>query len=499
MITVKNGISWKFALVFICGLVITAQLILILAWRFKLFGNKFGKYERWVNVVEPNSDMYSQLMASPDEIIQEIACTRLEAQCYYVVDGASKYGSGYGRSLLVEPLYNMIISEVDLRNANYEPLTKGNARGWPVKVGHLTVDYQKVLAVQPFITGTFNMDFESLKSQNIVTNSSTEIEEVTLPTPIQNPQPLRVLLFGLGAATINNFYSANFPQHKIRVVEPEPTLKYLAEKFFAYNETDNHKVIVKEPLSFLYERSAKYREKAKKFDVVFIDYCYKTREKHAQCPTSEFADPETIALLKEHLSDNGTIVINVFSLARKFETSKQHELANYEHNLLLLYRGYFGSCYYVHISNNMILTCSSEKQLPERMTQKHYTNAFKSAKLPQEMDIFTDLEGPKGKSVAQSLQNISTSSTVMKFYLLLGVTLLAFVVLAQASQPRLSSVEEDDMEIIRERRTPQMMNNRMMRPPIMPRPMMASRMQKRQKRQYNPIPHNYGIPPLPGK
>ncbi|KAI1730995.1 hypothetical protein Ddc_03718 [Ditylenchus destructor] len=87
----------------------------------------------------------------------------------------------------------------------------------------------------------------------------------------------------------------------------------------------------------------------------------------------------------------------------------------------------------------------------------------------------------------------------MKLHLFLGVILLTFVVLARASQPRLSSVEEDDMEIIRERRSPQMMNNRMMRPQMMPRPMMASRMQKRQKRQYNPIPHNYGIPPLPGK
>uniref|UniRef100_A0A915D2U4 Uncharacterized protein n=1 Tax=Ditylenchus dipsaci TaxID=166011 RepID=A0A915D2U4_9BILA len=375
---IKNGISWKFALIFISVLVLTAQIILIVVWRFKLFGVN-DKYGEWVRVVDPSSDSYSSLMAGPGEVIQEIACTKLDNQCYYVIDGASKYGSGYGRSLMVEPLYTHTLSEVDLDNLNYEALTKENARQWAPKLGQITVDYIKVLAVQPFITGTFAKYYEH-DHPELATNST-----------------VRILAIGLGGAVLNNFYAFHFPQHQIKVLESEPTVKYLAEKYFGMTETENHKVVVVDPLKYLGQKALKNKLKAeKKFDFIAVDSCYRTQLKDAQCPTEEYWEAETVAALKENLNENGTIVVNVFSLIRKRDTFKQHKLANHEHDLLMLFREHFGSCYYVHMAHNLILSCT-QKSRPHAMTQKFYEDAFVLAKLPDDLNTFSsnDLEKPK--------------------------------------------------------------------------------------------------------
>lgn len=369
---VKNGAMWKYAFIFFAGLLLITQLALLFIWRYKFLGNRINVTSEW-DSVDPEQHVFSQFMAGEKEVIQEIACSKGQPHCYYVIDGASRFGSGYGRSLMVEPLYNMVLAEVGLENRNYEPLTKENSAGWGVIIGDITVDHMKVMAVQPFITGTIEMDFDQLR---------------TAPTNATAPS-FEMLQIGLNGAALNNFFDVNMPKHKITVLEPEPAVKYLAEKYFGLIENDSHRVLIKDPIGYLGMRF----NRARKFDFIAVDFCYKSLEQNAQCPTSEFTQPIVARHLAQSVAVNGTLAMNVFSLATKLETNKQHDLAHYEHDLLLLYRNFFDSCYYVRIATNLILTCT-KKEIP-KMTQKMYKDNFANSKLPQTLGMFTSLKGTK--------------------------------------------------------------------------------------------------------
>jgi len=241
------------------------------------------------------------------------------------------------------------------------------------------MDYLKVIATQPFITGT-------LPAYEIKYPTSTDY-------PSKQDAAPKILSIGTSGSAIINFFNWHYAKSEMTVVEQDPMVAYLNSKWFGLKEAEGSGLHLSDGLGFLSQR----KTAEPKYDFIIVDECYNTADRNAECPRKEYADPMTAAYLRESLSPTGTLAIHVFSLLSQEQIGEQHKLANYEHDLLILYRRYFGgnSCYYVKISTNMILTCTFNPLPPNGMTQHIYHQRFTSANLPENFAVFEDLSGPK--------------------------------------------------------------------------------------------------------
>ena len=214
------------------------------------------------------------------------------------------------------------------------------------------MDHLKVMAAQPFITGTLP-PLHSIFYQ-------------PQPPPRGRSHKWNLLFFGLGGSALNNYFSQlMLDSASITIVECDPTLQYLATKWFGLVESPQNtpiasgqRVEIEEGSNWLAARPMD----SPIYDVVYVDDCYYTREQNASCPRKAYHKPLVAAQLREALRMGGTLAMNVFSLAGSSPTDssagmeeKKHEWANDEHALLMLYNRYFAdSCYYVKIASNMV-------------------------------------------------------------------------------------------------------------------------------------------------
>lgn len=78
------------------------------------------------------------------------------------------------------------------------------------------------------------------------------------------PQKDRILIIGGGAFTLPEYFGRTYPNASIDVVEIDPELPGIAEKYFRYEPTANTRVLAKDGRAFLRENTTKY-------DIVVVD------------------------------------------------------------------------------------------------------------------------------------------------------------------------------------------------------------------------------------
>lgn len=113
--------------------------------------------------------------------------------------------------------------------------------------------------------------------------------------------PRKILVIGLGGATIQRAFNAILPRTHIDTVEINSTLPSLVEKYFDYKEDNLNKIIIDDGARF-----AKNGKEAE-YDIILID-AFSSDYIPPQMLTDDFMQN-----VKRMLTENGVVAINTFA------------------------------------------------------------------------------------------------------------------------------------------------------------------------------------------
>ncbi|MDG1207194.1 MAG: fused MFS/spermidine synthase [Pseudomonadales bacterium] len=131
-----------------------------------------------------------------------------------------------------------------------------------------------------------------------------------------NDNPSSILIVGLGGGSIPVTLTAMFPAAEITIVEIDPAVLRVAERFFDFKETQNMKVELVDARVFAKRAGLK----GKTYDFIILDaFTGDYIPEHLM--TAEFLS-ETQALL----TDDGVLVANTFSTSKLYD----HESVTYQ-------------------------------------------------------------------------------------------------------------------------------------------------------------------------
>ncbi|EYC03280.1 hypothetical protein Y032_0095g2850 [Ancylostoma ceylanicum] len=118
-----------------------------------------------------------------------------------------------------------------------------------------------------------------------------------------------VLIFGLGGGVINNYLSS-MPGQKlnITIVDIDPVMKKIAEKWYGFKETDMHRIIVEDGVEFIKKAS----DIDLKYDAILLDLCTNER-KPLLCPIEPFLKDDAISNLSYNLAETGVVIVNIIT------------------------------------------------------------------------------------------------------------------------------------------------------------------------------------------
>jgi spermidine synthase len=116
------------------------------------------------------------------------------------------------------------------------------------------------------------------------------------------PEPHRVLIVGLGAGSLPQFFHHHFPQMLIDVVELDPDVLKVAEEFCGFGESARMKVYVQDGRDFVESRRGAY-------DLIVLD-CFGNDAMPPHLATLEF-----LTLVREALSSKGVVATNIWGPA----------------------------------------------------------------------------------------------------------------------------------------------------------------------------------------
>jgi len=121
--------------------------------------------------------------------------------------------------------------------------------------------------------------------------------------------PRKVLLIGLGAASLTKFLYRNCPRAKITVVEIAPSVVAAARQFFALPEDPNRlNIVIGDGLEFIANTKQNY-------DLILVDG-FDANARAGGLDTRPFYQ-----MCRAHLSSEGILVVNLLGLKRGFKSS----------------------------------------------------------------------------------------------------------------------------------------------------------------------------------
>ncbi|KAK6760022.1 hypothetical protein RB195_021519 [Necator americanus] len=139
-----------------------------------------------------------------------------------------------------------------------------------------------------------------------------------------SPKVSNILIFGLGGGVINNYLSV-MPGQKlnITVVDIDPVMKTVAEKWYGFVETDMHRILVEDGVKFI------KKDQDVKYDAILVDLCSNERGP-LLCPIEAFLKDDVISNLNYNLVDTGVLIVNIITPPALFEAVSQRVLKRYE-------------------------------------------------------------------------------------------------------------------------------------------------------------------------
>jgi spermidine synthase len=116
-----------------------------------------------------------------------------------------------------------------------------------------------------------------------------------------NPNPQNILMIGLGGGGLVNTLSFILPNSHIDMVEINPKMVEVSKKFFHLKETEHIKVFMEDGVEYIRNVSNNHI----KYDLIILDAFvdYKIPQ--------QFVNLEFMKLLKNILSSNGVVAINI--------------------------------------------------------------------------------------------------------------------------------------------------------------------------------------------
>ncbi|KAI6176349.1 hypothetical protein M3Y97_00788300 [Aphelenchoides bicaudatus] len=307
--------------------VVVLAAIIILATLYTHFHVE-NRQDWYIAVKEQRPD--SELMlTSPDVKLKEIVCKTHHDVCYYILD--SDYGSlNQLRRLHIEPQHHTILCGALIDE-------KGK-----IIPEHMWMTYTRLALQAPFLFGIF-----------------------------KSGQKSRVLQIGLGGGVSGAFLEWLPEKHDITTVELEPVVVHIAKRWYNVPFTDHHRIVVGDGFQFVHERA----DSAPKYDFAFVDTSYEDDFHLMMSPVAIFSRDEFATNLRKHMNSEGcAVAVNTYTHHR--ELDKLLDSEKFRHDMLLTYRKYYETCFFVETGANNILMCSC-KSFGHEMTQLGYEKLLK--------------------------------------------------------------------------------------------------------------------------
>ena len=192
--------------------------------------------------------------------------------------------------------------------------------------------------------------------------------KLVLTSLLVQDNPQRILIVGLGGATLVHTYSTLFPEAEIIIAEIDEAVVQVAEEYFDFEQTD--KISVETVDARVYVKRAGLRNE--KFDLVILD-AFNGEYIPEHLMTMEFLEE-----VKQLLPEDGMLVANTFSSSRLYAAE-----AN-------TYRAVFDRIFNVRMggTGNRIIIAAMQG-LPDRDTLNARAPAFRERLLRFDMDITT--------------------------------------------------------------------------------------------------------------
>ncbi len=159
----------------------------------------------------------------------------------------------------------------------------------------------------------FNATQQSVVDMEHLETPDFEYMDYFLVPPALGIPPREVLFIGLGAGLIPRMYLRRFPTMQATIVEIDPQIPWVAEKYFAFPQDSRLQVIVAD--------GRKYLERAdREFDIIVVD-AYDAVGAQVRLPP-HLADEGFCGLLRAHLRAPGACMQNVVGMAFMPEVGK---------------------------------------------------------------------------------------------------------------------------------------------------------------------------------
>ena len=158
-------------------------------------------------------------------------------------------------------------------------------------------------------------------------NLELEYTREMMTSLLLHDAPRKVLLIGLGAASLTKFLYRHYPLAHLTVVEIEPDVVAAARQFFKLPEDPKR-------LNIVIDDGAEYMLNSnKKFDLILVDGF----DEKARAGTLESLP--FYQACRSRLSDNGIMAVNLLTRSRSFKRTSAHIAEAFEDRVLL-----FPSC-----------------------------------------------------------------------------------------------------------------------------------------------------------
>jgi spermidine synthase len=161
--------------------------------------------------------------------------------------------------------------------------------------------------------------------------------QIFLSTLFIKEAPRKILIIGLGGATVPKALNILVPNANIHIVEINPAIPPLVEKYFNYKFNETNQVFIEDGVDYVKNSSAD------RYDIVFID-AFSADYIPEGILTSEFMQS-----IKRIMRQNGVVAMNTFI------SSKESALES------KLFKDTFGEYYNLKNSRTRVLLASTKK------------------------------------------------------------------------------------------------------------------------------------------
>ncbi|EPB79969.1 hypothetical protein ANCCEY_00918 [Ancylostoma ceylanicum] len=218
----------------------------------------------------------------------------MDRTCFLIID---RVGEVSGRILAFRKLKRkgpqgvLTLSDTRIQPPSTLTWENFNTKTWKIRKDTVRLIYARTMIVGAFMCGA--LEFNTKRKQD-------------------------VLIIGLGGGVINNYLTSMKNQKlNVTVVDIDPVMKKIAEKWFGFQETPLHRIIIEDGVNYFLDAA----KRGEKYDIVLLDVsCNVIRD--LMGPTEDFLKDDVIESIRAILADTGAVVVNIVT---KPETKDEAE------------------------------------------------------------------------------------------------------------------------------------------------------------------------------